>query len=519
MYRLIPRDISHFSGLIAMYDVYFIVAEESREGRMKKPIGREKELAILEALFKSEEAQFLAIYGRRRVGKTYLISHFFNDKGIYFEITGIKNAKKDAQLVNYSEEFADKFFSGKRQNMPKSWQEAFNQLRRQVEQVDPAKKVIIFIDELPWFASKRSGFLPALDHLWNRYLSRLSNVILIVCGSATAWILKKIVNDRGGFYGRLTREINLKPYTLAGTENFFKAKNIELERKQIIELYLTFGGVPKYLNYVERGKSPAQIIQETCFSQQGQLKGEFNRLFSSLFNNAETHLAIVGALASSWTGLDQGELLQSTGLKSGGGVTEALRELQASGFISFIPPLGHIKREGKYRLTDEYSLFYLTWIKSAFEEHVENVGNTYWQQIQNSPSYYAWAGYAFESACLKHINQIVTALGLSGITVKAGGWSFRPPNGDSKSGAQIDLVLERADHCTNLFEIKFSNTHFIITKEYEEKLRWKKECYRQVTKTRNTLFMTMITPFGVIENGQYFASVDNQITMNALFQD
>lgn len=484
---------------------------------MKKPIGREKELSILESLLKSDEAQFFALYGRRRVGKTFLVSHYFKDKGLYFEITGIKNANKNAQLLNFAEEYADKFFEGELQKIPNSWQEAFTQLRRQVEQVDPSQKVIIFIDELPWFASRRSGFLQALDHLWNRYLSRLANVILIVCGSATAWILKKIVNDRGGFYGRLTRQLNLKPYNLAETENFFKVKNIELGRKQIIELYLAFGGVPKYLNFVERGKSPGQIIQETFFSQQGQLQGEFNRLFGSLFDNAETHISIVEALASSWTGLDQGELLQLTGLKSGGGVTTALNELLASGFISFIPPLGHVKRLGKYRLTDEYSLFYLTWIKSAIDDHVGNVTPNYWQQMQNSPKYYAWAGYAFESLCLKHINQIVGALGLSGIMFKAGGWSFRPNDGDTRAGVQIDAVLERADHCTNLFEIKLSNAPFVITKEYEEKLRWKKECYRQVSKTKNTLFLTMITPFGVVENGHYFASVDNQVTMDALF--
>lgn len=485
---------------------------------VKQPIGREKELEILKTLLKSDEAQFLAIYGRRRVGKTYLISHFFHDKGLYFEITGIKNAKKETQLDNFAEEFTDKFFNGTRQKTPKSWQEAFTQLRRQVEIAAQSQKVIIFIDELPWFASKRSGFLPALDHLWNRYLSRLPNVILIVCGSATAWILKKIVNDRGGFYGRLTREIHLKPYSLAATEHFFKTKNIDLERKQIIELYLAFGGVPKYLNYVERGKSPAQIIQEVCFNPHGQLQSEFNRLFSSLFDNAETHLAIVQALASCWKGLTQGELLQMTGLKSGGGITEALRELQASGFISFISPIGNIKREGRYRLTDEYSLFYLTWIKPVLEGHVGNVSNSHWLQIQNSPSYYAWAGYAFESLCLKHVDQIVQALGISGVSFKAGNWSFRPSNGDGVDfGAQVDLVLERADHCTNIFELKFSNSPFIITKEYEEKLRAKKECYRQVTKTKNTLFMTMITPFGVVENAQYFASVDNQLTMDALF--
>lgn len=482
---------------------------------MKQPIGREKEVGILESLLKSDEAQFLAIYGRRRVGKTYLINHFFKEKGLYFEITGIKNAKKDAQLLNFSVEFSDKFFHGKEQKLPKSWQQAFTMLRKQVELVDPSQKVIIFIDELPWFASKRSGFLPALDHLWNRYLSRLSNVILIVCGSATAWILKKIVNDRGGFYGRLTREINLQPYTLAGVEHFFKTKNIDLERKQIIELYMAFGGVPKYLNAVERGKSPAQVIQETCFSAYGMLQAEFNRLFSSLFDNSEIHLAIVQALASSWKGLNQTELLKMTGLTSGGAVSEALKELMASGFLTLTPPIGLIKRGGIYRLTDEYSLFYLTWIKPALEGHVGTTQTNYWLEMQNSSSYHAWAGYAFESLSLKHINQIAQALGISGVMFRAGGWSHHPSDGTP--GAQIDVVLERKDHCTNLIEIKFSNSPFIITKEYQEKLRWKKECYRRVTKTKNSIFMTMLTPFGVVENAQYFATVDNQIKMDALF--
>jgi AAA+ ATPase superfamily predicted ATPase len=482
---------------------------------MKEPIGREKEIRILESLLKSNEAQFLAIYGRRRVGKTYLINHFFKEKGLYFEITGIKNAKKDAQLLNFSVEYSDKFFQGVEQKVPKSWQQAFTMLRKQVELVDPSQKVIIFIDELPWFASKRSGFLPALDHLWNRYLSRLPNVILIVCGSATAWILKKIVNDRGGFYGRITREINLQPYTLAGVEHFFKTKNIELERKQIIELYMAFGGVPKYLNAVERGKSPAQVIQETCFSAHGMLQAEFNRLFSSLFDNSEIHLAIVYALASSWKGLNQTELLKITGLSSGGAVSVALSELMASGFITLTPPIGHIKRGSILRLTDEYSLFYLTWIKPTIEKHIGTIQTTYWLEMQNSPNYYAWTGYAFESLCLKHIHQIAHALGISGVMYHAGSWSY--PHTDETPGAQVDAVLERRDHCTNLIEIKFSNSPYIITKEYEEKLRWKKECYRQVTKTKNSIFVTMITPFGVVENAQYFASVDNQVRMDALF--
>lgn len=483
---------------------------------MEKPIGREKELDILNTVLKSKEPQFLAIYGRRRVGKTYLINQFFRDKGIYFELTGIKDAKKESQLLNFSEELADCFFNGIRQEIPLSWQEAFNQLRRNIEKIEGGGKTIIFFDELPWLASPRSGFLPALDHLWNRYLSRMPNVILIVCGSATAWILKKIVNDRGGFYGRLTRQIHLLPYTLSGVENFLKTKNIYFERKQIIELYLAFGGVPKYLNYVERGKSPAQIIQETCFGLQGELTGEFNRLFSSIFDQAEAHMAIVEALARSWGGLDQNELSEKTGLKSGGSFTEALQELEASGFITFIPNLSNLKRGGKYRLTDEYTLFYLTWIKPRIVGHIGTVEVNYWQNMQNSPQYRSWAGYAFEAICLKHVNEIVAALGISGVIYKASGWYYRAKN-EEESGVQIDLVIERADHCTNLCEIKFSNAPYVITKEYEEKLRWKKECYRRATKSKNTLFTTMITPFGAVENGQYFAAVDNQLTMDALF--
>ncbi len=484
---------------------------------MSSIIGRRKELQLLDKLFKSDKAEFLAIYGRRRVGKTFLISHFFQDKTIYFELTGIKNASTKNQLKNFTEELSETFFEGEVQRCPSNWQDAFSILCKKVKEIDPSQKVTIFLDELPWLASSRSGFLGALDHAWNRHLSRQSNVILIVCGSAASWMLKKIVNNKGGFYGRLTAEMRLMPYTLAETELFCRSKGVELEHKQIIELYMAFGGIPKYLENISKGKSPVQIIQAACFGLDAPLLNEFPRLFSSLFDHAETHLTIVKALAKQRSGLTQGELIEVANLKSGGGLTRALEELEASGFIAAVPDFGKKKRGALYRLIDEYSLFYLTWIQKSKEGSLKGMQELYWQQLQDSPAYRAWAGYVFEDICLKHIKGIVFGLGISGVSVKASGWKYRAPENSKDNGAQIDLVIERADNCINLCEIKYANTPYVITKEYAEKLRWKKECFRTITNTRKSLFTTLITPFGVVENAQYASAVDNQITMDVLF--
>ncbi len=484
---------------------------------MQDIIGRQRELLILERLYTSHKAEFLAIYGRRRVGKTFLISRFFKPKSFYFEVAGIKKATTKVQLQNFAVELADVFFEGHMQPAPRDWQEAFTILRRQIEMIDSSQKVTIFLDELPWLASARSGFLQALDHVWNRYLSRMPNVILIVCGSAASWILKKIVNDQGGFYGRLTAEIRLEPYTLSETEQFCRAKGVELERKQIIELYMAFGGIPKYLDTIVRGKSPVQIIQEACFSPDAPLANEFGRLFSSLFDHSEMHLALVKALAKHREGLTQNELLEATGLNTGGSFSRILDELIASGFIAAIPNFEKKKREAQYRLIDEYSLFYLTWIQPSFEGSVKGTQEHYWQQAQDSPSYRAWAGYTFEGICLKHIKNILIGLGISGVSVKASSWRYHAHNGSTDQGAHIDLVLKRADNCINLCEIKYAHAPFVVTKEYAEKLRFRKECFRRVTGTRCSLFTTMITPYGAVENAQYASAVDNQMTMEVLF--
>lgn len=480
-------------------------------------VGRTAELAVLDKIIASAQAEFLAVYGRRRIGKTYLISEYFKPKGYYFELTGTKDASLKTQLNNFREEFADAFYAGVKQEAPKSWQEAFNQLRRKVEELDTNTKVIIFLDELPWLAARRSGILKSLEHMWNRYLSRFKNVILIVCGSAASWMLRKIIYNKGGLYGRLTAEIHLKPFTLGETEAYLQARGIFLDRKQVIDLYLVFGGVAKYLSSISKGKSSAQIISETCFSPEGALPLEFPKLYDSLFDKAQQHIAIVSALLSKKSGMTQEEILKKTGIRSGGSFTRVLNELEESGFIQSTTEFLNKKREAKYRLIDEYSLFYLTWIKPVVGNQFKNIAKNYWQTLQNSPAYAAWSGYAFEGICLKHVDKIIEALKLSVVARSCSVWSYRPNKEEPQAGAQIDLVIDRADNCINLCEIKFCNSPFQVTKSYAEKLRYKKACFQMQTKTKKSLFITLISSYGAMVNQYYLASVDNQLSMDVLF--
>lgn len=473
-------------------------------------ICRERELAILQELLASDQAEFLALYGRRRIGKTFLITQFFKNKGLYFELTGIKQASLAEQLKNFNVEFSDRFLQGAPLDMPPSdWGAAFTLLRHQIEKMNTASRIILFFDELPWLSSRRSGFLQALDHCWNRYLSRDKRIIIVVCGSAASWMIKKVIHNKGGLYGRLTREIRLMPFTLGETKKFLQAKQIDLDNKQLIMLYMVLGGVAKYLNGVRRGASVAQIINELCFSAHGQLFSEFNKLYSALFDNAQHHLSVVKALAKYPQGLNQEVLLNKVGLSSGGRATQILYELEASGFIMSFPCFGHKKKEKRYRLMDEYSLFYLHWMEGLSIDALHTLDENYWLAQQNSPAWNSWAGLAFESICLKHINKIKSALGLGGVITSSSGWYG--------IGAQVDLIIDRQDNCINLCEIKYLNQPFVMDKSYADILQKKKSIFAQASKTRKTLLTTLLTTYGAVENKYYLTAVDKQLTMDVLF--
>ena len=476
-------------------------------------IGREKELKVLEKLYKSPEAEFLAVYGRRRIGKTFLINEFFKDKGVYFELTGSQEASLAQQLKNFAIVFGNQF--REKPPTPKSWTDAFELLKSTVEKLGGNQKIILFFDELPWLASKRSGFLSVLDYYWNRYFSRNPKILLIVCGSAASWMIKKVIYNKGGLHGRLTATIQLLPFDLGETEKFLKARHVELDRKQILELYMAIGGVAKYLTYVKRGKSSAEIIQELCFEQGSPLSHEFYKLYTSLFTNYTHHIQVVETLGKHKNGMTLIALLQSTGLPSGGSSSMILQELQESGFILYSQDFKKHKKNGTYRLIDEFSLFYLNWMKDFFA--FNNLNKNYWLRIQSHASFISWAGYAFEGICLKYLSKVIHGLGLDIVASSASSWSYLPKNKE-EIGAQIDLVIHRTDGCINLCEIKFCNEEFIIDKGYGANLAYKKGLFRKITKTKKSLFTTLITAYGTQENSHYLSCVDNQLSMDVFFE-
>ncbi len=480
-------------------------------------IGRFEELKILQKVYESEEPQFLAVYGRRRIGKTFLISEFFKNKGIYFEITGMKEGSIKEQLFQFAYEFARQFNQGERVALPSNWAEALSLLNEAIEKIEKGKKIILFFDEVPWLATPRSKFLNALEHFWNRYLSRNKNVILIICGSSASWIIRNIINNKGGLHGRVTRKMRLLPFNLLETEKYLKSRHIELDRKQIIDLYMAMGGVPKYLSYITKGKSASQIINEVCFSINGGLYQEFENLYRSLFENYERHIAIIKALAKVGEGLTKEELLDKAKLTSGGTSSKIIEELIDAGFLILVPSFTKKKVGGIYRLIDEYSLFYLTWIAENSNIGLESVDSNFWIKKQNTPKWNTWSGIAFEALCLKHIQKIKNALGISGISTVESGWRYIPQKAAEENGAQIDLVIDRADKCVNLCEMKYSNFEFVIDKSYMEKLQSKKRVFKEQTKTNKTLFTTMVTTYGVKKNEHCLSIVDNQIVMDELF--
>ena len=423
----------------------------------------------------------------------------------------------EVQLQNFATEFSDVFLKGKPIQRPKDWFTAFQLLRKQIEKFPKDIKVILFFDELPWLSSPRSAFLQALEHLWNRYLSEISNVILIVCGSAASWMIDNIINNKGGLHGRVTKEMRLLPFTLGETEEFLHAKQINLDRKQILELYMCLGGVAKYISYLERGKSVAQLIGELCFSYSAPLISEFHKLYRSLFQNHEDHVEIVKALAEARSGLSYQELVKKTGLTTGGTLTKKLEELKQSGFIAEIPLFEQGERSDRYLLIDEYSLFYLTWEAGISSLELQSRGPDYWMNQRNTQAWKSWTGHAFECLCLKHIEGIKAELGLAAVQTRLSKWKYIPSKGSKDYGAEIDLVIDRADQCINLCELKFYGNELLIDKSYAEKLRQKRACFEQITATRKSTFITLITTQGVRQNEHYHRAVDRDITLNALF--
>jgi AAA+ ATPase superfamily predicted ATPase len=483
---------------------------------MNKIIGREKEKRILSKILSLKEPEFLAIYGRRRVGKTFLIRNFFNDKGLYFEVTGQYKTSYKQQLENYYNALFIAFKITSPIPKPTSWKEALSLLTFLIKTQAENRKIIMFFDELPWLATQRSGLLAALDYEWNTEWSNLKNLKLIVCGSAASWVLDNIINATGGLHNRITRIIHLKPFSLGETEEYLKKRGVRLKPLQILELYMAMGGIPYYLNQIEKGKSATEIISRVCFTDDGLLFSEYDRLFRSLFKNAEVHLKIIQKIVKKGNHISKKELINSGGFSSGGGFRDKIMELVSSGFIREYVPFGKKSRDTVLKITDEYTLFFMEWIEPIKRRGA--ISNPdYWLNASTQQKYKTWTGYAYEAVCEKHIQQIIRKLGIANVAGEIGKWHFFPAVGSKKTGAQIDLVIDRFDDCINICEIKFSRNEYVIDKKYARNLLNKINVFEEKTGTKKQIFLTLITTMGLKKNLYAEDLVHSEVVMNDLF--
>ena len=476
---------------------------------IEKVIGRDDEKQIMLDILHSENAELLAIYGRRRVGKTFLIRNIFEDQ-IIFEFSGIHDANTKIQLENFS--LALSAVSGSLPlAIPANWLNGFKMLTEYLTPLLKKKRQVIFFDEFPWIHSPRSGFLQAFENFWNSWAVKQHNLIVVICGSSASWMIQKVVNNRGGLHNRVTKKIRLLPFTIAETELFLKSRNIKLDRYQILQVYMVMGGIPHYLKEIQKGESTVQAIDRICFTKDGLLFNEFKNLYDSLFDNAGNHLVIIRALAKKASGLTRQEIIEASKITSGGGMTRLLDELTESGFITPYIPFDTTVKNCIYKLTDEYSLFYIKFI-----ENKKSSGKGTWIKYSTGNSWRVWSGIAFESICMKHVVQIKIALGIAGVYSETSVWRGRNTGDDP--GVQIDLLIDRQDKCINLCEIKFSVDPFVLNTKYALELKQKEEIFRAHTQTRKSIFLTLISPHG-IKNGDTFAGlIQNDITMDALFK-
>lgn len=451
----------------------------------------------------------MAVYGRRRVGKTFLIRNYFKEF-LVFEFSGVHDAPLKVQLQNFSTTLQKSLKSTIPIVVPDNWLQAFTYLDQYIDNLPTDKPIVLFFDEFPWINTQKSGFLQAFDYWWNSSASRNPHLKVIICGSAASWMIDNILNNRGGLHNRVTQRIRLLPFTLGETQDYLQSRNVNLDQYQNLQLYMAMGGVPHYLRHINTGESSAQVIDRLCFSKDGLLKNEFRNLYESLFANPDHHEVVIRALSKKVKGLTRKEIIKTCGFTSGGTTTKILRELEESGFITPYTTFDKAENESIYKLSDEYSLFYLRFVEGS-----KATGEGTWLRQINSQSYKSWSGFAFESVCQKHIPQIKAALGISAVHTEVSTWRLTANSGND--GTQIDLLIDRADRCINLCEIKFASTGFIIDKKYADELDKKVNVFKTKTKTKKTIFLTFITTYGVETNKYTVGRVHNEILMEKLF--
>jgi uncharacterized protein len=474
---------------------------------MAEILGREDAIHLLNMALEDNKASLVTVLGRRRIGKTYLINSYMKPY-MSLHYSGIHNVTTEVQLEEFTKALSEQLNNGISLETPINWFRAFDLLGELLKKKNRAKKIVIFLDEFPWMQTPKSNFLAAFENFWNVYASTKNNMMIILSGSAASWMLNNVVRNKGGLHNRITHKISLQPFSLYETELFLKSRNVHLNHYQIIQLYMALGGVPLYLEQVKPGLSTTQIIETACFSKTGFLYNEFNDLYQALFADAERHIKVIKALANKPQGLSRNEIIKQCKLQSGGSTSNLLEELSAGGFITAYIPFEKKIKDAIYKLTDEYSLFYIKFI----EPNRLGTKDT-WLKIAEKQTYKSWCGLAFESVCIKHLAAIEKAIGIQAIHTQASAWRSSTKN----AAAQIDLLIDRNDKTINLCEMKFYDSEFTLDKKYATTLRQKATTFREITGTRKHIIWVLIAPFGIHKNEHSIGLVDNTIQSKQLF--
>ena len=472
-------------------------------------IGRQKEIQQLQNCVESKQSQLVIVYGRRRVGKSFLINQFF-DENFDFRLVGDLKLNKEGQLLNFYNELKRK--SGNEIEIPTNWREAFWQLRDYLDSFKDDKKHIVFFDEMPWLDNQKSDFLPAFEYFWNSFGASKNNLMFIVCGSATSWLVDNIDHNKGGLFNRQNLRLYLEPFTLHETEEFLiKKKNINWSRYDICECYMILGGIPYYLDLLDRNLTCSQNIDNLFFKKHAFLWDEFRHLYNTLFRKAENYIKVVEAVSAKRIGLSRKEIIEKTKLHDNSELTNILRNLTDSGFLRAYSFFGKKKQGTFFQLADYFTMFYLKFVKEGYGKDED-----FWAHNLENHTRRAWAGFTFEQVCKDHIKQIKHKLSIAGIYSEQSAWFTNAD--DVHDGAQIDLLIDRRDRIIDVCEIKFSEKPFTITKEYDLELRNKMGIFKTVTRTTKAVQLIMITTFGVVHN-MYSSLVQGQVSIDDLFVD
>lgn len=466
-------------------------------------VGRKSEVSILLNCLSTPRSELLAVYGRRRVGKTYLIRNTFA-KQMCFDFSGTYKSSLKQQLKNFHFTLKNQYPKNK---IPKDWTEAFHQLSNYIDSLKSKKKKVIFLDEFPWLDTRKSNFLAAFDRFWNSYAVKRNDLVVVICGSAASYMIKNIIKNKGGLHNRITQHIHLHPFNLRETEELLRANKVKLSRYEILQVYMTMGGIPHYLEKILPGESVPQLIDRLCFEKDGFLRTEFKMIFASLFDHYENHEMIIRMLANVRKGMTRNEIVAKIKIQSGGTLSKTLVELEESGFIEkYLPYKGN--KDALYRLTDEYSMFYIKYIENS-----KPSSTSYWMKLQAQQSVKVWSGFTFETICMKHVEQIKSGLKIHGVHSVNGSWIQK----HSDSNAQIDLLIDRDDNVINLCEMKFYNTEFSLDKKQINDVMHKMNVFIDATKTKKSIFITYITTFGLVKNNYRRQFVQNELTIDCLY--